>query len=503
LQSNEYNIVVIGAGLGGLLSAALLAKEGFKVLVLEKNKQIGGALQSFGLDGKLFESAVHYVGSLAEGQTLHKLYTYLGIMDKLSLHKLDQACFDQIIIQDKTYSFAQGYEAYIDALSQSFPIERQGLQNFCTDMQQVCSHFPLYHLNLGDAANKKKVMLIGLAEKINQHIKDPQLQQVLGGNNLLYGGSYHSTPFFLHALIENSYIEGSWKFTEGSAQLAKLLQQIIQEHGGEVKRNQHITSIKESNGRIQYVSTSEGVTYFTKQLISNLHPSVTYAMLDSSLIKPITRRRIAITPNTLSAFMVNISLKENQIQYQNFNTYYHTSNNVWKDTELQKIVEPNSYGLYWYADKKNPGYANALSILCYMNEEDVLHGMESYRTTSFPDSRGAVYEEWKLKKINSILHTVSKLIPTLKSAILKVDACTPLSYRDYLNAPSGSMYGVKKEVDDLANTTFSTRTKIQNLFFTGQNINLHGVLGVSITSILTAAEFVGLAYLVNKIKTAP
>jgi all-trans-retinol 13,14-reductase len=63
------------------------------------------------------------------------------------------------------------------------------------------------------------------------------------------------------------------------------------------------------------------------------------------------------------------------------------------------------------------------------------------------------------------------------------------------------MYGFQKNVDDLANTTYATRTKIPNLLLTGQNINLHGVLGVSVTAVLTCAEILGLDYLLTKMKS--
>ena len=63
------------------------------------------------------------------------------------------------------------------------------------------------------------------------------------------------------------------------------------------------------------------------------------------------------------------------------------------------------------------------------------------------------------------------------------------------------MYGFQKNVDDLANTTYATRTKIPNLLLTGQNINLHGVLGVSVTAVLTCAEILGLDELLKKMKS--
>ena len=92
----KYDVVIVGSGLGGLCSALILSKEGMRVCVLEKNKQIGGTLQTFVREKVIFDSGVHYVGGLDQGQNLHQLFTFLGIMDKLKLRKLDEECFDAI-----------------------------------------------------------------------------------------------------------------------------------------------------------------------------------------------------------------------------------------------------------------------------------------------------------------------------------------------------------------------------------------------------------------------
>ena len=95
-MAEQYDIVIVGSGLGGLACATILAKEGYKVCVLEKNKQIGGNLQTYVRDRVIFDSGVHYVGGLDKGQNLYQLFKYLGIMDKLKLRKMDEDVFDAV-----------------------------------------------------------------------------------------------------------------------------------------------------------------------------------------------------------------------------------------------------------------------------------------------------------------------------------------------------------------------------------------------------------------------
>lgn len=498
MNDNTYDIVILGAGLGGLLSGALLAKEGYKVCIVEKNKQIGGCLQSFGFDKKLFESAVHYVGSLDQGQTLHTIFSYLGIMDQLKLRRLDMTCFDEIVLNDHSYSLAQGYDEFVNKLSVAFPEEQQNLKRYTDEVQYVCQHFPMYHLRLGSAQEKSKVSYQGLKGKLDLMTTNNLLKQVLTGNNLLYAGHYEYTPFYLHALIENSYIESSWKCEEGSAQIARLLQEKIKEYGGEVIRNSDIEHLVEKDGVLIYAEDKDHRRYYAKHFISNIHPQLTFRMLESNMIRPAMIKRLNSLQNTISSFMVNVSLKEGVLPYKNHNVYYHTSDSVWKDLIARNVEMPTSFGIFMNESKQYPGFSTSLSILCYQSMKEVENWRDTFHTTSLKDIRAQSYQDYKQQYIDSIIHSVSQFMPDLKLAIHKTDACSPLTFRDYLNTPDGSMYGIQKDIRFLAETTIATRTRIPNLYLTGQNINLHGVLGVSITSVLTAAEFVGLEYLVGK-----
>jgi len=84
---SKYDTIIIGSGLGGLMTALILAKEGRKVAIVEKNKQFGGNLQSFFRDGVLFDTGVHYVGSLEKGQPLHNYFSKIHLSNILKYNK--------------------------------------------------------------------------------------------------------------------------------------------------------------------------------------------------------------------------------------------------------------------------------------------------------------------------------------------------------------------------------------------------------------------------------
>ena len=88
--------------MGGLICADVLGREGYKVCVLEKNKQVGGSLQTYVRDRVIFDSGVHYLGGLGKGQNLYQVFKYLGLMDKLKLQKIvgSYSCANTYVIDN-------------------------------------------------------------------------------------------------------------------------------------------------------------------------------------------------------------------------------------------------------------------------------------------------------------------------------------------------------------------------------------------------------------------
>ena len=122
-MKTHYDVVIIGSGLGGLVSGNILAKEGYSVCVLEKNNQYGGNLQTFVRKKTIFDTGVHYIGGLSEGQNLYQYFKYLNIIDDLNLKKLDEDGFDIVTFDndDNEYKYSQGYDKFIQNLLIQFP----------------------------------------------------------------------------------------------------------------------------------------------------------------------------------------------------------------------------------------------------------------------------------------------------------------------------------------------------------------------------------------------
>jgi all-trans-retinol 13,14-reductase len=498
---DTYDIVIVGGGLGGLLCGVILAKEGMKVCILEKDQQIGGCLQTFSVHKTIFDSCVHYIGGLGEGHTLSRIFEYAGIMGKLKLKPLDEDGFDRIAFGqgDTVYPQAVGMENFVEQLSTYFPNERVALDAYVRKLRYVGDHFPLYRLRTGSADEKAVVTGWPLTQTLSDISGDLLLQQVLAGNNLLYAGVSGKTPFFLHSLVTESYIHSAHKVVPGSSEIAKLLWRELQAHGGVIHRNTSITRLVEEDGLVSFAESETGQRYYGKQFISGIHPEATLNLIESKLIRPAYRNRIKDLEQTISSFMLNLVLQPGKVPHRNYNLYWHAERNVWSAIKYKKSEWPAGYALYFTESGKHPGFAESLSILCYMRYEEV----EKWRATSNrageEHERGADYEEFKAVKSDLLLEKVYERIPELKGNIVAQAAATPLTYRDYTGAVRGGLYGILKDVENPAATTIAIRTRIPNLLLTGQNVNLHGVLGVSITALATCAELIGMDYLLNKV----
>ena len=132
----KYDVVIIGSGLGGLLCGHILSKEGYKVCILEQGRQIGGCLQTFTRDGRVFDTGVHYVGGLDRGQNLWQYFKYFGLIDKLKVKRMDETGFDRIVLADgNEYRYAMGREGFINTLLVHFPKEKDALKAYCDKLE--------------------------------------------------------------------------------------------------------------------------------------------------------------------------------------------------------------------------------------------------------------------------------------------------------------------------------------------------------------------------------
>jgi all-trans-retinol 13,14-reductase len=504
-MTEEFDIVIIGSGMGGLVCADILGREGYKVCVLEKNRQIGGSLQTYVRDKVIFDSGVHYLGGLGEGQNLYQVFKYLGIIEKLKLQKMDEDVFDKILIEndDKEYVFAQGYENFIQHLLRDFPNEEKGLRMYCDKIKEVCSKFPLYNLRTGgNMGEKNSVLGIDTRAFIESVTTDKKLQAVLIGNSMLYVLQSGKTPFYVHAMILNSYIESSWKCIDGGSDIGKFIVKNIREHGGDIRRNAEVKKIVVEDGIASSVELADGSFVYGKNFISNMHPVRTLDMTESNLIKHAYKHRIQSLENSIGGFVLNIVFEKDAYPYIKNNFYYVKEGQEWILTEYTEENWPTGYAIFFSAASRSPVYAESMTLLTYMRFDDVKQWAGTFNTVSKEDDRGRDYEDFKKRKAELLLDLVEEKFPGLRKAIKTYYTATPLSYRDYIGNDDGSMYGISKDYSNPLKTFISPRTKIPNLYLTGQNLNLHGILGATMSGLVTSVAFLGSEDIIDKIRNA-
>lgn len=504
-MTDEFDIVIIGSGMGGLVCADILGREGYKICVLEKNKQIGGCLQTYVRDKVIFDSGVHYLGGLGEGQNLYQVFKYLGMIDKLKLQKMDENVFDKILIEndEKEYVYAQGYENFIQHLLKDFPNEEKELRLYCDKIKEVCSKFPLYNLRTGGDVNEKTTVLgIDTRAFIESLTSNKKLQAVLVGNNMLYVLQSDKTPFYVHAMILNSYIESSWKCIDGGSVIGKIMAKNIRDHGGVIHRNAEVKKIVVQNGKAASVELVDGSHVYAKYFISNMHPVRTLEMTESSLIKQAYKSRIKSLENSIGGFVINIVFKKNTYKYIKNNFYYHKDGHIWNMADHTEKNWPLCYAVFFSASSRSAEYAESMTILAYMRYDEVKQWEKTFNTVSEEVDRGAEYELFKKRKAETLMNCVEEKFPGLREAIKNYYTATPLSYRDYVGNDDGSMYGIVKDYQNPLKTFISPRTKIPNLFLTGQNLNLHGILGATMSGLVTCTAFLGNDDIIEKIRNA-
>jgi all-trans-retinol 13,14-reductase len=326
---------------------------------------------------------------------------------------------------------------------------------------------------------------------------------VLAGSNPLYAGDGSKTPLYVHALVVNTYIESSYKCVNGGAQIEKFLTKNIKEMGGEIRNYAEVTRIIEKDGLVTHVELKNGEHIEGKNFISNIHPSTTMNLLESTKIKLAYRNRLQGLENSVSAFIVDIVLKPNTFKFLNHNYYHYSNDNVWDSVHTQGDAWPDAYCVFVPKSSRSDVYAESITLLSYMKYDEVKQWDNTFATIPhFRDSRGEEYEAFKNDRAERLIRKFEEKMPSIRSCIKSFTTSSPLSYRDYIGAKDGGLYGIAKDYKDPIRTFISPKTKIPNLFFTGQNLNMHGVLGVTVGAIRTCGEFVGQNYLIQKINNA-
>jgi all-trans-retinol 13,14-reductase len=213
--------------------------------------------------------------------------------------------------------------------------------------------------------------------------------------------------------------------------------------------------------------------------------------------------RVQSLEGVISAFSLYIVFKPETFKYINHNHYhFKKSSEVWTCHEYDEESWPKAFMASMNASKKQEEWAEGMTFITYMKYDDVAPWVNTFNTTAEESDRGESYEEFKARKVEKFLKEIEIKFPGIKECIQSIHTSTPLSYRDYIGGSNGNMYGYVKDASNPMKTLIPSKTKLDNLYLTGQSINMHGVLGVTIGAVVTCSEIVGKEYLVTKINQA-
>ncbi len=228
----SYDAVVIGAGVGGLVAAALLGRAGLRVLVVEQHYMVGGYCSTFRRAGFTFDAATHFYPLLGNQSTLTgRLLTQLGC--RTEWVKMDPV--DTFHLPDgSSFVVDADFERYRQALDARFPSQTAHLDVFFEAARQAYADGLLAYFREVDSPRLGRWMEWTLSQALEHFIPDPELRLVLAADCAHWGSPPARTSFVFDSMLRFSYFLGNYFPVGGSQAFADDLARVVEAHGGDV-----------------------------------------------------------------------------------------------------------------------------------------------------------------------------------------------------------------------------------------------------------------------------
>jgi all-trans-retinol 13,14-reductase len=513
LAKEKWDAVVIGSGIGGLAAAALLARVGRRVAVLERHYVAGGFTHTFERKGYQWDVGIHYVGEMhRKNSVLRK------VCDAVSGGRLSWApmpeVYDRAVFVDEDreeiYDFAAGRENLKARLKAYFPAEAGAIDGYFGLVDEVARAARGYFMEkalpplpAAVAAPFLRRRFLKLSDRTTWDVlssltKNQKLIGVLTAQYGDYGLPPRRSSFAIHAIVARHYFEGGSYPVGGAERIAETVIPAIEEAGGQVLVKAEVQEILIENGRVTGVRMANGDRIETGLVISDAGVFNTFGKLLPPDIADGTglRGRLKHVSRSLAHVCLYLGLKgtaaEHRLPQANFwiyPGYDHDANiaryldNPGEPLPVTYLSFPSAKDPEW--DRVHPGTATmeAVGFVPYA-------WFQKWAGSKWM-KRGSDYEDLKKQLANRLLENVHRMVPQIKGKVDYSEVSTPLTTRHFANYDHGEIYGIDHTPERFRLRWLRPRTPLDGLYLTGQDIASVGFGGALMGGVLAASAVLG------------
>lgn len=494
---SHHDALIIGSGISGLTSAALLSKKGKSVLVLEAYSRPGGYMHSFRRFGELFDTGAHYVGSMCPGQPFHTLLNYLGVYKPEAFVPLNPDGFDVFHFPEGTIRLPMGFDRAAQELASHFPSETAAIKSYFDLIQKTVAHFPTYSFD-GDAdmTRSLEALQTPLTQVVEPLTQNPRLQALIYAYCGLHGVRPEDTPFGLHAIVVDSLIRGPMGFSKGGDDLTRTFVERIEAQGGRVLMNRKVVSLVVNGDNVSEVVTEKGERFTADWVISSLHPKTTFGLLtDDSRLTGLFKDRVRQLPE--SGGMYAVYARAQGLDWDPLQNHYFFDTSDPK--EMFRERGPDEIPAMVFASLSRTSSNEGGKKVFSLHSASPYKWFERWKDTKY-GKRPDDYKAFKDKLTARVFAAVERYEPGFAAKIESQVSSSPLSNLHFNGSIEGSGYGLYHSIQNTGARAIGPRTKILNLLVTGQNYLFPGLLGASISSLRTCGHIIGIKPVLEELK---
>jgi all-trans-retinol 13,14-reductase len=323
-EREDADVLVVGAGAGGLATAAYLAAYGRRVVVIDRGSVAGGNTSVFTHGGYEFDIGLHYLGGFRDGRPgMRVLLEPLGI--DLRFREQDPDGFDTLLFEDMTFEVPKGLEAFRARLKDTFPAERTAIDRYLRRIAAVGDQTDLSMPVRGvgglrdvlaytwRARNLIPASRVTLRHELDRLGISPRMRLVLSWLHGVYAVAPSRVSLAMHAAATMFYLRGSWYPEGGASAISQALANVIVHNGGEILLDTEVSRILTTGGTVQGVVLEPGpggTEPGSRQLrapvvVSAVDIKRTFLeMLDPGVVPSRLRRRVERFSMALPLFIV-------------------------------------------------------------------------------------------------------------------------------------------------------------------------------------------------------